>query len=342
MAQPAGLPLMKILTTALFAAASLMEAAEPLLDLHQPLVEAWQATGLDVRNSDAVFAWVFRHLPPEVTVYPTENYFYWRLSVAGREIRGNFRPASGLREKGIISFAYAEWLAFPDDLLEEGRLSIARKLGAEDGVTVTCPDAFTCDVSCEGKTVRFRLHQIPQLPPAAGLLGTSEQFVSRTWDESGLPFYLCYQETEKCFFWVLNETPPVPEHFTALAPNIHLGRRTGFIFWTDAAHGNRKVLAAVRGDSIRRNDYFDGPFDQLADNYAASVPLRSLIEEAFPALRGQIDLFGYYTSGPDRGGRVALTSYLSYATTRQAVEFTQHAADSPVPVAALAAGGKNR
>ena len=313
-----------------------------MLDLHQPLTEAWQATGLDVRNSDAVFAWVFRHLPPEVMIYPTENYFYWRLNVAGREIRGNFRPASGMREQGWVSFAYAEWLEFPDDTLEAGQLMIARRLGMEDGVKVACPDAFTCDISCEGKTVRFRLNQIPQLPPEAGLLGENERFVSRTWDESGLPFLLCYHAAEKCFFWVLNEEQPVADTLTVLAPGIQVGRRTGFVFWTDAAHADRKILAAVREASVRRNDCYDGPFDQLADNYAAQVPLRQFVEEAFPPLKGGIDLYGYFTNGPDKGKRVALTSYLAYATTAQALDFTRKASAARVPVAAIAAGGKYR
>lgn len=328
----------------LWAAAPCPEArAEPQLEAHPALVEAWQAVGLDVENSDAVFAWVFRHLPDEVVVYPTENYFYWRLVCGGREIRGNLRPASGLREKGIVSFAYAEWLEFPDDRLEKDRISMARRLGAEDGVTVACPDPLTCDISSEGKTVRFRMPALAQVPPAVpALLDRDEQFISRTRDESGLPFFLCYHKKEKCFFWMLNEETPVPETFTELAPGIRIGRRTGFVFWTDPAHANRKILTAVREASVRRNDYCDGPFDQLADNYAAQVPLRATIEDAFPALKGQVDLFGYFTSGPEAGQRVALTSYLAYGSTSQALAFTEKAAAAPAPVAAIAAGGKDR
>lgn len=319
-----------------------LPAAEPWLERHQHQVEAWQAEGLDVRNSDAVFAWVFRHLPPEVMVYPTENYYYWRLVAGGREIRGNFRPASGLREKGQISFAYAEWLEFPDKNLEEGKISIARRLGREEGVTVECPDGFTCDVSSEGKTVRFRFQQIPQLPPAPGVLAPGERFVARTFDESGLGFFLCYDTGTRCFFWILNGEQPVPEVFTPLEPDIVLGRRTGFVFWTDRRRANRRILTAVREASVRRNDYYDGPFDQLADNYAAQVPLRDSILEAFPALKGEIDLYGYFTAGPDQGDRVALTSYFAYDDIAGALAFTRKAAAAPVPAAAIAAGGKNR
>lgn len=325
---------------ALFPARAAEDAPE--LALHQKLTEAWRAEGIDLRHSDAVFAWVFRHLPEEVWVYPTENYYYWRLTADGREIRGNFRPASGEREKGILSFAYAEWREFPDEVPEDPSLTRVRRFSAEDGVTVKCVDPLTCEISSEGKTVRFHLHNIPQLPPQSFQLPPDEVFVERTWDESGLPFFLCYHKQARCFFWVLNEEKPVAEIFAEPAPGIVRGRRTGFYFWTDATHGNRKILTAVRGLSVRRNDYFDGPFDQLADNYAAQVPLRKYIAEAFPAIAGEIDLHGYFTSGTDKGNRVALTSYLIYGSAAEAVEFTRKAAAAPIPVAAIAAGGKDR
>ena len=98
----------------------------------------------------------------------------------------------------------------------------------------------------------------------------------------------------------------------------------------------------MRDLSIRRNDPFDGPFDQLADNYAAQVPLRKYVEEAFPSLKNGIDLYGYFTTGPDKGNRVALTSYLAYETTAGALEFSLQASRAASPVAAIAAGGKNR
>lgn len=317
-------------------------SAGPHLELHQSQVEALQSPGPDLRHSDAVFAWVFRHLPDEVTVLPTENYYYWKLTSQGREIRGNFRPASGLREKGILSFAYAEWLEYPDETLAANQLSIARRFTAAEGVTVTCPDPLTCDVSSEGKTVRFHLHAIPQTPPGPGILGEGEKFVSRTFDESGLPFFLCYQPASKSFFWILNEESPAAENFTPLAPDILLGRRTGFVFWTDPAHARRKILTAVRQASIARNDFFDGPFDQLADNYAAQVPLRAFVEDAFPALKNQIDLHGYFLTGPDAGNRVALTSYHFYTTPADALAFTRQAIATPDPIAAIAAANKNR
>ena len=63
----------------------------------------------------------------------------------------------------------------------------------------------------------------------------------------------------------------------------------------DEAHGDRKVLVAVRRLNISRNDYFDGPFDQLADNYADETQVAVYMQRAFPSLQGRIDKYGYYT-----------------------------------------------
>ena len=92
-------------------------------------------------------------------------------------------------------------------------------------------------------------------------------------------------------------------------------------FWIDRAHGGRKVLAAVRQASVERNDWFDGPFDQLADNYADQTNIRHYIEEALPDCRGRIDKWGYFTDEGDRPNRVALNNYGTWVTTADAVKF---------------------
>ena len=45
----------------------------------------------------------------------------------------------------------------------------------------------------------------------------------------------------------------------------------------ESANGGRKILAAIRGQSAVRNDYYDGPFDQLADNYVDEIPISEYI-----------------------------------------------------------------
>jgi hypothetical protein len=165
------------------------------------------------------------------------------------------------------------------------------------------------------KRVTFHLHRLVQAPPKLFALDADERFVQRTFDESGLGFFLLFDETCRQFRWVLNEELPVPEHWRELAPNVYQGRRTGFVF--QCARG-RKHLVAVRGQSVDRNDYCDGPFDQLADNFARETHLREFLEKANPQLRGRIDDFGNFTD--ERApARVAIAPYATYYTNAEAL-----------------------
>ena len=305
---------------------SAVEAGEPTgLTLHMDLAEAWSAPAPDPADAVAVFARVFAGLPDEVRVLPTENYFYWRLTMPGRPLAGNIRPASGRRERGELSFGYSEWVDTPDEPGAAPPVSASRVFTAADGVMISNPGPFTCVTEFRGKRVTFRLHEIEQTPPRGFALAEDEKFLARTWDESGLPFFLMYNTAENYFFWVLNEESPVAEKFTITDGLAAAGQRTGFVFWIDAARGARKVLACVRRLSVRRNDYYDGPFDQLADNYARRINLKKYVEDAFPALRGQVDDYGYYLNRP---GRVAIDAYAQRDTAAEAAAFVREAVDS--------------
>ena len=63
---------------------------------------------------------------------------------------------------------------------------------------------------------------------------------------------------------------------------------------------------AVRGQNATRNDYYDGPFDQLADNYVDEVGISGYIVRASPALLGRIDKNGYFTDSA-RSSRVSIS-----------------------------------
>jgi hypothetical protein len=105
---------------------------------------------------------------------------------------------------------------------------------------------------------------------------------------------------------VLKPEEAIPDVLDQCGPELVFGRRSGFAFWADPA--GRLVLAVVRQLNTRRNDYYDGPFDQLADNYAEEPQILEWMQRAFPSLRGRIDTYGYYTD-QDRPLRVALSTY---------------------------------
>ncbi len=296
--------------------------AEPALRLHASVFDGWTATGLDVENVDAVFAAVFARLPAEITVRPSENYAYWQLTADGREFRGNFRLPVGERDAGVLRFGYSEYEEFPGP-------DHAQRLRREKGCPVLKKvDDFTYDATHEGKTVRFRLTPIPQDPPRAFPLSEGEIFVMRTMDESGLPFFLLFNQPKKQFIWALNEENSLPERWRELDPGVLIGRRTGFVFRVDPARASRKILVAVRQLSLDRNDYYDGPFDQLADNHAASSRLLECLLLQDPALDGKIDACGNYTD-ERKPGRVAITACGAYTTEPEAVRLARSSLSQP-------------
>jgi hypothetical protein len=319
-------------TTSATAATSPTAATSYLL-FNQRIIEGLTDPSLDLTDVDAVFARVFAGLPDEVTVYPSENYYYFVLYVDGRQVWGNIRLAAGSRERGELSFGYFEFVEFPT---RPGTgVNGSKFFTKADGVDVIELERFTWLVRFDGKEVVFHLNQIPQTPPTLFELGADETFVERTFDESGYQFFLLFNETDKYFFWVLNEEAPLADEWDAVADDLVVGKRSGFAFWVDAAHDDRKVLMAIRKLSVTRNDYYDGPFDQLADNYAAESNVSEYMQRAFPALRGRIDQFGYYTD-QERPMRVALSTYYTYYARSDLARIADavRAADDPLQLIA--------
>ena len=307
--------------------------------LNQRLIEGQATNGVDLTSPDSIFAAVFASLPGEVTVYPSENYYYFILYVEGRQVWGNMRLAAGSRENGELSFGYFEFDEFP--VGQRKGISGSKFFSEADGVLVRELDRFTYTVGFEGKTVRFDLHQLEQTPPASLRLAPSERFIERTFDESGHQFALIFNEQSDYFLWVLNEDEPLPEALDPAGEGLLVGRRSGFAFLVDAKNADRKLLVGVRQLNIRRNDYYDGPFDQLADNYAEEVNIRGWIERAFPSLVGRIDTYGYYVDR-DPPLRVALSTYYTYATLTQMTQFLALADQHRDPYLYISRAGRLR
>lgn len=311
----------------------------PGLWRHEDWMAGLHNRKLEVRDPAAVFGMVFAQLPEEVQVWPTENYYYWQMAAGGRSLQGNLRLSVEGRARGELAFGYGEPTEFLDDEERADRVAGARTFGAADGVAVRGEDEFTYVVTYRGKSVVFHLNRLVQDGPPGSRLAPGDRFLQRTQDESGLRFYLLYNTSARYFFWVLDDTEPVPEHFRPLAPNVVIGRRTGFVFWRQEAVGGREVLASVRGVSLKRNDYHDGPFDQLADNSVRGDGLRPYLEEAMPWLRGRVDPWGNIRGEPPPR-RVALTVHGTHDSPAEAVALIAAAQSLTDPVAHLSRGGR--
>ena len=89
---------------------------------------------------------------------------------------------------------------------------------------------------------------------------------------------------------------------------ILVGKRTGFAFYKDHQL-NRKILIGAFEGNMRANNYFDGPFDQLPDNFIEGEALRDAILAVRQQLKGEIDRFG---GAPDGSIRFMIGPYMPY------------------------------
>jgi hypothetical protein len=260
--------------------------------------------GVALDDPLAVFGAVLKNLPERVQVYPTENYFYFRFTQNGAVIVGNIRLAAADRDNGKVSFAYNEQ---PTDWNAEPK-SPHVVLGAEQGVTVEKTGPLAYRIGHAGKTVTFALNDLSAVKPPSDMLRPDEKFLGPVFDESGIRFFLVFNSRLKLFHYLLDETVPVADQFAALkgGPPMQIGKRTGFAFYP---FGGRKILVGVSERQSRLNTTFDGPFDQLPENFIEGEVLRAAILAADPSVKGKIDRLGNFADG---SGRYLIHPYMLY------------------------------
>lgn len=286
----------------------------PHLSTNEEMISQRRSRCVDLGDAMSVFQLVFRQLAPTVRVYPTENYYYFRFDCDSREVWGNIRLDAEERDRGIAQFAYFYLFNRPEkmeDLTESGG---HRSLGPQEGVRLSRVRSLVYDLTFEGKTVRFLLNDVDQTPPPRSRMLPTERFIERCVDESGFQFALLYDDASKGFRFVLDQEPPLPDQLLPIDTGVVVGRVSGFAFYVDAVR-DRHVLIAVDADNMRRNNYYDGPFDQLGDNFLKDDRRQRAMEEAYPYVRGRIDRRGVFKNrqGDATGERLALTPFYTYA-----------------------------
>ena len=175
-------------------------------------------------------------------------------------------------------------------------------------------ERFLYRLTYAGKSVLFELNDLSQARPPAGALAPKERFIGPSFDDSGVQFFLIYNATIKNFLFILDETVKVTDEFVESSRDgrVLIGKRTGFVFYRDHLR-DRKILIGVYEENVRVNNYLDGPFDQLPDNFIEGETLRSAILEVDPKLKGKIDRFG---GTPDGEVRYNISPYLLYKDDR--------------------------
>jgi hypothetical protein len=295
-------------TAAGFAAANCSAQDRPRLSTNEAYVEeASRATELKISDPLAVFAFVLESLADHVKVYPTENYYYFRFTHKGTPYAGSIRLPPGERDQGRIEFGYYKDLTEWSDVMEG---DVHMVLSAAQEVKVEQLDRFAYRIGYLNKSVVFTLNDLSDVRPPAAALGADEKFLGPIFDESGIRFFLVFNARLKLFHYLLDETVTVADDLTATAgaDRVLVGRRTGFAFYRDH-HADRKILIGAYEGNSRINNYFDGPFDQLPENFIQADELRGAIYASDPSVKGQLDRLGNYLH---EEGRYLIHPYMLY------------------------------
>jgi hypothetical protein len=312
-----------------FAAGAARAEGKPRLFLNQSHVEdVYQTPTLNVEDPMAVFQFVLGELPDKVKVYPTENYFYFTFYHRGIRYAGNLRLDVTDRDEGKVHFAYYEDLA---EYLYYDESITHRVLDDEVGVKVEKAADLAYRISYGDKSVLFELNDLRNVKPPPGAFGPDEVYLGPIFDESAIQFFLVFNKKAKVFHYVLNETGPVPDQFVTAeqSDRILIGKRTGFAFYRDLKL-DRKILIGVFEANSRVNNYFDGPFDQLPDNFIEGETLREAILAVEPHLKGKIDRYGIT---PGSSSRYMIGPYRHYRYEEDLMIFHACATDKKLPAA---------
>jgi hypothetical protein len=288
----------------------------PVLHTNQAYIEeVTRQSTLDVKDPKAVFAFVFANLPDDVTVYPTENLYYFTFIANGVPYDGNITLDARNRDEGKVIFAYSEDLeGWRGDTPNAHVI-----LDASAGVQLEKIDRLIYKMSYRGKSVVFKLVDLSNVRPPPNALAPTERFIGPVFDESGIRFFLVFDEKLKVFHFVLDETVKVADQFapSPRTDRILVGKRTGFAFYRDQLR-DRKILIGAYKPNVATNTYFDGPFDQLPDNFIEGDSLREALIANDPSLKGQIDRFGGF---PGREERLGIDPYLPYGSVAELYVF---------------------
>ena len=310
--------------TALAAGALAQEA--PKLTTNQAYVEELaRKTTLAIDDPMAVFAYVLDSLPDKVKVYPTENHYYFSFLLNGVRYAGNVKIDAQLRSEGKVVFNYYE--DRPVWLTDKAGTNLI--LGAAQGVAVEQVDPLAYRVSYKSKSVVFALNDLSQVKPPAAALAPGEQFIGPVFDDSGIRFFLVFDPKLKLFHYVLDETIE-PADVLVPAPvgegRILLGKRTGFALYRDQRRDRKIMIGAYEGN-VRANNYLDGPFDQMPDNFIEGDSFRDAILSVEPELKGQINRYGSFSDG----ARYAIETYMEYRDPKELEIFDRCATSRRIP-----------
>ncbi|HEX8622861.1 MAG TPA: hypothetical protein VF718_12915 [Allosphingosinicella sp.] len=276
----------------LLASAGSGRAEQPLNPVHfaETEIASLARAPVDAARPMDVFRYVLAAAGDEITVYPSEGYYYFQFQNGPQRILGNIRFDLVDAAQGKLNFGYSSPRAFGSELVNH-----FSQLTAADGVSLVAVSRFEYRLGFEGRTIRVLIHDARQELAGPKPLAAGETYVGPVFDESGVRMHLLFDEVENAFLFVRNDGAPPAETYSAdpRSDRVEIGDRTGYAFYLDTAR-KRRILVGVSYANVRSNSYYDGPFDQLPDRFVDPKTMQALLERAYPHLRGRIGPRGLY------------------------------------------------
>src|SRR6266852_27580 len=264
-----------------------------LFELNEDMLKALgRASTIDIKDPRTVLYALLSQIQPQADIYPSENYYYFNFYDHGLAYSGSLRLAPESRDKGLLELNYYESY----NRWQPREAGTEATLGPNEGVEVTKLGNFLYRVKYGDATVTFRLHEIKmELSPGTKLL-KGEEYVGSLYDESGVEFDLIYSALRNGFMFLLKTAKFSNEYLNDIGTNILVVRRTGFVYYNDKSY-NRIILIAVNSDKIYENSYYDGPFDQLPENYYDELKFLNYVYKVYPTLKGKLTPHGTFDDG---------------------------------------------
>lgn len=283
-------------------------------NFNQNFIEA-QYNLINVSDSLEMFRYVFNNLPSQAVIYPTENYYYFSFLMNNELVTGSLALPARSRDEGVLGFSYAlHDLNYSglQDAFDVHYFANGARLDSSKGVVVQKISSVKYLVTFENKTVTFILYMDPYKLPAESRLVDSEIFVGPVFDESGLRFSILFNEKLSTLYFILNKDYGITDEFDSITDDLIVGLRTGFVFFNDADL-NRLILIGANSKNVNANNWYDGPFDQIPDNYIQQGYIKNYkmyLEKTYPDVAGKIDEYGNFLEIP--GVRVGVAPYIIY------------------------------
>ena len=286
------------------------------VNFNQDFVNQAHMPGLDLTDRDAVLRHVLVAMREEITVYPSEGYYYFDFFNEGENIRGNLRFDASFRDEGRVSFVYFKAHG------NGSNPDFFHMLSKDNGVSFKKLSPFIYELRFESLVKKIYIYDAKRELADKPELPENEEYIGPSFDESGVRFDVIFDHDSKVFLYQHNTRLGASETFRSVDLDRHLivGNRTGFAYYNDTEN-KRRILVGVLGANVASNSYFDGPFDQLPDSFLDPMHLKSLIEKSNPNTIGKIGAYGTFIN--DEDSRYAISPYIEYAQDGDLYAFLQ-------------------